>query len=211
MNIIKQRDWDDNQIVPISALEHYLYCPRQCALIHNEGVFTDNVLTISGKLDHQRVDDVNCFYEHNARRETSFPVFSHIYGIIGVVDVVEFQSNGTIYPVDHKHGRKVLWQQAAVQLCAYALCLEEMFNVSINKGAIYHASSKKRSEVAMEEKLRMKTATAIIETRNIIVSGVLPPPHYGSICKNCSLISDCMPEVDDSVQYKNIYKVDGYD
>ncbi|MCB1195630.1 CRISPR-associated protein Cas4 [bacterium] len=211
MDSFKLRDWDDSQIIPISALEHYLYCPRQCALIHNEGIFSDNVLTVSGKLEHQRVDEVQCLYEHNARRETSFPVFSHVHGITGIVDVVEFLHDGTIFPVDHKHGKKIVWHQAAVQLCAYTLCLEEMFHVSIHKGAIYHTSSKKRSEVSMTEQLRAKTSKAIIETRNLMASKCLPQPHYGAICKDCSLIHDCMPELDNSVYYKNIYKVNDND
>jgi len=211
MDSINSRDWNDNEIIPISALEHYLYCKRQCALIHNEGIFTDNVLTISGNLDHERVDTESCFYEHNVRKETSFPVYSSKYGITGIIDVVEFLNDGNIYPIDHKHGRKIIWEQAAVQLCAYVLCIEEMFNVAINRGAIYHASSKKRSEINIDEKLRKKTQTAIIETRELLISGYLPQAEYGSICKNCSLINDCMPGIDIHKTYINLYKVEDYD
>jgi len=210
MATISNGGWDEKQIIPISALEHFLYCPRQCALIHNEGIFTDNVLTIAGKLDHDRVDRINRFYEHNVMKETSFWVFSECYGITGIVDVIEFHSDGNIYPIDHKHGRKILWEEAAVQLCAYVLCLEEMFGTIIYKGAVYHTSSKKRSEVVMDSSLREKTKRAIIATRELLVLEFLPPPRYGTICKNCSLKNECMPQVTNTNRHKNIYKVEDY-
>jgi len=190
----KFKDWTDAEIIPISALSHYVYCPRQYALIHIEGVFVHNRLTMGGKIGHEVVDQEASFNDHGLRKETSLRVYSDALGLTGIADVVEFPSDGPPFPVDYKHGHKASWQNHEVQLCAIALCLEEMFDLNIPQGAIYHLYSKKRHTVNFSSELIAKTKQAIEEVRSLAVNQTLPAAQYSSKCDNCSLRSVCLPE-----------------
>ena len=181
--------------VPLSALNHWAYCPRRCGLIHLEGQFTDNVHTSRGNAEHARVDKVS--YETSksgARVEYALPVWSDSLGLIGKCDTVEFWPDGTIYPVEFKHGPKRKWLNDDLQLAAQAMCLEDMLGRPVSKGAIFHASSHRRREVAITPALRqlvIETAGAI---RAMLTSGKLPPPVNDARCKECSLKEICQPE-----------------
>ena len=180
--------------IPLSALNHYAYCPRRCGLIHVEGEFTDNIYTARGNAEHERVDRVA--YEtkqSGARVEYALPVWSDCVGLIGKCDVVELWPDCTVYPVEYKHGARKKWINDDLQLAAQALCLEEMLGRPVPFGAIYRASSRRRREVAITSELRhlvQETADAI---RAMLVSGRLPPPVNDARCRECSLKEICEP------------------
>jgi len=190
------KEYSESQIVPISAISHHLYCPRQNALIHTEGVFQDNALTTSGNIGHQFVDDEKSYMDHGLRKETSYRVFSEQYGISGIADIIEFPINEAPLPIDYKNGKIASWDNQEAQVCAIALCLEEMLDTRINKGAIYHIQSKKRHEFKIEDVLRQKTLQAIEEIRNNLTLNIVPKAVYSKRkCDNCSLYSLCLPKL----------------
>src|SRR5207245_1289984 len=144
---------EDIEQVMISALEHYTYCPRQCALIHIEQTFDENIYTLKGHLAHERVDTVTSRTEDNVRVERGLPLWSRRLGLIGRADVVEFHGK-TPYPVEYKLGKRREWEYEAIQVCAQAICLEEMLGVPVPCGAIYYCSSRTRREVIFDAFLR---------------------------------------------------------
>lgn len=184
----------DPDPIALSALNHYAYCPRRCGLIHMEGEFTDNIHTARGNAEHARVDRVAYQTKQSgARVEYALPVWSDRIGLIGKCDVVEFWPDGTVYPVEYKHGARKKWLNDDLQLAAQALCLEEMLGRPVTHGAIYHASSRRRREVDITPALRalvVETADAI---RAMLSSGRLPPPVNDARCRECSLIEICQP------------------
>lgn len=181
--------------IPISAFNHWAYCPRRCGLIHMEGQFADNLHTARGNAEHERVDRVS--YEtakSGARVEYALPVWSDRLGLIGKCDAVEFLPDGTIYPVEFKHGPKRKWLNDDIQLAAQALCLEVMLGRPIPHGAIFHASSHRRREVAITPALRELVAETAAAIRTMLASGTLPPPANDARCKECSLKEICQPQ-----------------
>ena len=182
--------------IMLSALQHFVYCPRQCGLIHIEQAFSENVFTMRGQAVHRQVDTPG--YETNRAgvcAERALPVWSERLGLTGKCDVVEFLPGGIPYPVEYKHGAKRTRLHDNVQLAAQALCLEEMFGHPVPFGAIYHASSKRRREVAIDTTLRDTTLAIIDAVRTMLVNGRLPAPNWDERCRNCSLIDLCQPEM----------------
>jgi CRISPR-associated exonuclease Cas4 len=180
--------------IPLSALNHWAYCPRRCGLIHMEGEFTDNIHTSRGNAEHEKVDGIHHETSSGRRIETALPVWSDRVGLIGKCDIVEFLPDGTPYPVEYKHGPKRKWLNDDIQLAAQAMCLEDMLGQPVPKGAIYHASSRRRREVDITPELRrlvVETAEAI---RAMLTSGKLPPPANDGRCRECSLKDICQPE-----------------
>src|ERR671921_686889 len=125
--------WLEEDIVLISALEHYSYCPRQCALIHVERVFDENVFTLRGRRAHERADAPNTTGENGVRIERALPLWSDELGLNGRADVVEFPADGGIVPVEYKHGPRRERKHDDLQLCAQALCLEEMLGARVER------------------------------------------------------------------------------
>lgn len=187
-------EWPDEDIVPISAISHHLYCARQNALIHMSGIFRDNELTTSGNIGHELVDEERSFVDHGVRKETWLRVFSDRLGITGIADFVEFPSGAPPFPIDYKNGRIKAWKNQEAQLCAVALCLEEMLGCEVPQGAIYHIQSKKRHEVRFGPSLRTATELVISEIREILQRQLVPAAIYSSKCDRCSLRRDCWPE-----------------
>jgi len=182
--------------IPLSALNHWAYCPHRCGLIHLDGQFTDNIHTARGNAEHARVDQVS--YETSrsgARAEYALPVWSDDLGLIGKCDAVEFWPDGTIYPVEYKHGPKRKWLNDDLQLAAQALCLEEMLGRPVPRGAIFHASSHRRREVAITAELRALVEQTAMAIRAMLASTRLPPPVNDHRCRECSLHDLCQPEV----------------
>lgn len=180
--------------IPISALQHYAYCPRQCSLIHVEFVWKENIYTLRGKRAHEAVDIPEGMLRDGVRVERALPLWSEQYGLIGVGDVVEF-SDHIPYPVEHKVGSK--WAKTAdqIQLAAQAVCLEEMFGVPVTEGALYYRSSRRRLAVAIDQPLRVLLEQTIEAVRHLVEKSYTPPPLLDARCPNCSLIEACMPEV----------------
>lgn len=182
-------------IIQISAIEHWAYCPRQCALIHIDQIFTENVFTIRGRLAHEKVDEPQAGWRPGVRIEHALPLWSDSLGLSGKADSVEFHDDGTVHPVERKLGKKRKRRPDDLQLCAQALCLEEMLQVNIEKGAIYSHKSKRRREVDFTQDLRSETVHAIEATRELIRCGKLPEPVNDKRCNDCSLREVCYPDV----------------
>lgn len=180
--------------IPISALQHWMYCPRQCALIHVEQVFADNVHTARGNAVHALVDEPGYEIKKGVKVERSLPLWSDRIGLIGKADVVEFHPDGSVFPVEFKHGPKRKHTHDDIQLAAQAICLEEMLGKPVPQGAIYHASSKRRREVSIDAGLRDLVEHTADDVRSIIQRGTLPPPVNDARCDQCSLKDICQPE-----------------
>ena len=184
---------DDEVLVPISALQHYVYCPRQCALIHVEGIFLDSIDTLAGNLIHEHVNEMAKGVARGVRYEAALPVFSDRLGLTGRADIVEFRPEGP-YPVEYKRGGAKAPLADEVQLCAQALCLEEMFAQPVPRGAIYRHKSRTRQEVALGEQLRSLTVETIEAVRALLGGQAMPQPAADQRCRKCSLLPACMPE-----------------
>lgn len=179
--------------IPLSAIQHYSYCPRQWALIHLEQEFAENVFTMRGNAAHALVDDHGIRQEKGVRVERALPLFSTAWNLVGKADLVEFHPDGTVYPVEYKHGPRRASRHDELQLAAQAVCLEEMLGKSVPEGAIYHVSSKRRREVAIDDTLRQALRNALAALRDWEARGTLPPPVNDDRCRNCSLIEICQP------------------
>lgn len=181
---------------PLSALNQYAYCPRRCALILAEGEFEDNVHTLQGSQEHHRVDQVHHVCEAGIRAEYALPVWSDELGLSGRCDVVEFRPDGTVCPVEHKHGPRKRYHNDDLQVAAQALCLEEMLGVRIDSGAIYHRRSRRRRVVEISPELRAAVREAVQDIRSILAAPRLPPPTENTYrCGECSLKNICLPEL----------------
>lgn len=180
--------------IPISALQHWAYCPRQCGLIHLEQSFEDNIHTARGQAVHRLVDEPGYEVRGGVRAERALPLWSERLNLIGKADLVEFHLDGTVFPVEFKHGRKRPRQHDDLQLAAQALCLEEMLGRPVPRGAIYHASSKRRREVVITPELRRLVEQTAAAIRAMLATGVLPSPVNDARCRECSLKELCQPE-----------------
>jgi len=181
--------------IAISALQHWCYCPRQCALIHQEQAFADNIHTARGQAVHHLVDQPGYEIKAGIKVERSLPLWCERLGLIGKADLVEFHRDGAVFPVEFKHGRKRRTLHDDVQLAAQALCIEEMLGRPVPAGAIYHASSHRRREVAITDELRRLVAATAAAIRDMLAAGVLPPPVNDARCRECSLRAICQPEL----------------
>lgn len=190
---------DEPDPLPLSALQHWAYCPRQCGLIHLEQAFDDNVHTLRGQAVHATVDRPGVELRAGLRVERALPIWSDRLGLIGKADVVEFEPDGTPYPVEYKHGSRNKAAEIAacddLQLAAQALCLEEMSGRAVNEGALFYATSKRRRIVPITDALRTQVAETTRAIRDMLASQKLPPPTTDvRRCKGCSLIERCQPE-----------------
>jgi CRISPR-associated exonuclease Cas4 len=177
----------------ISALQHMAFCPRQCALIHLEQVWEENLYTLRGQRVHEKVDVPEHELIEGVRIERAMPLWSHRLGLTGIADGVEFLADGTPYPVEYKSGSKKARDADDIQLCAQALCLEEMLGCSVPRGAIFHHASRRRREVVFDQGLRSHLLATINDLNTLIASQTLPPPVADARCKDCSLIEACLP------------------
>lgn len=178
-------------VVLISALEHYEYCARQCALIHGDGVWMDNAHTVRGTHAHRRVDSGEHRRERGVLTLRSIPLWSEVLGLSGRADVIEI-SDGVVYPVEHKsgvrHGRA-----ADLQVCAQAMCLEEMLQVDIPSGYVWYGGPRRRQAVTFDEALRGAVREMISAIRSQLLSGELPDAPADSRCDECQLEPHCLP------------------
>lgn len=192
MNLVSTED--EGELVMISALEHYSYCPRQCALIHVEQTFDENIYTLKGQMSHERVDQAITRSEDDRRVERGLPLWSRRLGLTGRADVVEFHER-VPYPVEYKLGKRREWAYEAIQLCAQAICLEEMLGVDVPQGAIYYCSSRVRREVTFDAQLRESVASITGQIRDLLKTLSIPLAVNDARCNNCSLIESCLPSV----------------
>lgn len=187
---------EDVEIIALSALNQYSYCPRRCALIFMDHEFVDNIHTQRGTDEHDRADQTfHVCDAEGVRLEYALPVWSSRLGLSGRCDVVEFHPDGTVYPVEYKHGKKQKWLNDDLQLAAQALCLEEMLNISIERGAIFHKGSMHRREVEFSQELRRLVEEMAAAIHELLGSSHLPPPINNQRCPECSMKNVCLPTV----------------
>jgi CRISPR-associated exonuclease Cas4 len=188
----------EDDLIQLSALQHYAFCPRQCALIHIEQVWSESGLTAEGRIMHERVHEQDRESRGNVRIEYGLPLRSLKLGLVGKADVVEFRRIGKEtwqpFPVEYKRGKPKLDHCDMIQLCAQALCLEEMLSVSVPSGAIFYGRTRRRLDVLLDDALRQETEEAAKQAHQLITSGMTPPPSYEKRCKSCSLIGECLPK-----------------
>lgn len=178
----------------ISALNHYLYCPRRCALVHVEQVWDENLYTMRGSDVHENVDTISSHELSGVRYERALPIWSSRLNLVGKADLVEFHGE-TPYPVEYKSGRHKEFENDYMQLCAQAVCLEEMFGIPVPKGALYWHGSRERQEVVFTDAMRAQVAKVAAAVHEMVDNRITPPPVNDKRCKNCSLKESCMPAV----------------
>ncbi|MCL2744479.1 MAG: CRISPR-associated protein Cas4 [Planctomycetaceae bacterium] len=200
--------FSEDQYVAISGLQHLAFCEKQCALIHLEKLWTENVLTAEGRLMHDNAHSNTSETRGDLRIVRGLPLHSKRLGLSGIADVVEFHRSENaslqlpkhkgawfVYPVEYKHGTKKSFKSDSIQLCAQALCLEEMLQTEIKEGALFYGKTKSRTAVQFDENLRTKTEYYALRFHQLMETGEIPPPKAGAHCKQCSLVDDCMPQL----------------
>ncbi|MCX6925099.1 MAG: CRISPR-associated protein Cas4 [Verrucomicrobia bacterium] len=200
------------EMIPLSALNHYLYCPRRAALIHIEGIFEQNEHTVRGNIVHEHADLPGYEVAEGVTVLRALPVWSDRLGLSGKCDVVEagerkaesrkqkaeppyVGSYASLVPVEYKKGKRRVFENDDAQVCAQGLCLEEMFGVTVERGAVFHAASKRRREVEFTAELRKLTEDAIAELHRLAASGSVPAAVFKPACEECSLYEICLPRV----------------
>jgi CRISPR-associated exonuclease Cas4 len=200
--------FSEDDLLPLSALQHSVYCPRQAALIHLERAWADNALTAEGTHLHERADSGRGESRGGLKILRAVPLRSLALGLTGRADVIELrESDGPapdaarvdgrwwhIRPVEYKRGRPKRFRADEVQLCAQALCLEEMFAVRLTDGDLFYGATRRRTVVALDASLRELTAAAAAGMHAMFNARVTPPAVFGPRCRNCSLIDLCKPE-----------------
>jgi len=191
---------EDRLLIPISALNHFMFCERRAALIHTEGLFPRNQFTAQGDLVHRAADEPGYRDRRRCRTVRAMLLFSDTLGLTGRADIVEFwprDGGDEPRPVEYKRGKASAWANDHVQVCAQALCLEEMLGATVEQGSIYHAASRRRTVVHFDAKLRERTLGAIQALRALLLSATIPPPIYRPRCHGCSFEPTCLPEQQD--------------
>ncbi len=188
----------EEELLPLSALQHLLFCERQCALIHLEGLWLENQFTVEGRIMHEKTHQSASTKKKGVRVEYALPLHSFRLGLAGQADVVEFykkEGGWQPFPVEYKRGRPKANDCDRVQLCAQAMCLEEMLEVEIAQGAIFYGKNRRRTQVSFDEELRGLTIDAAYRLHEIIRLGITPKAKYEKKCLRCSLVHICLPKV----------------
>ena len=187
--------YTEDDLLPISALQHLLYCERQCALIHIERVWEENQFTAEGRILHEKVDSGTDCMRSGRRIARSLPLRSLQLGLTGLADVVEFgPGKQDVFPIEYKRGRKKAANWDRIQLCAQALCLEEMLGHRIDNGALFYGKTRRRQDVAINDELREETAQMAHRLHALFDARVTPRPVFDKRCPSCSFFSYCLPE-----------------
>jgi CRISPR-associated exonuclease Cas4 len=200
----------ESDLLPISALQHLAFCERQWALIHLEGSWSENRLTAEGRSMHERSDEPKTEVRGDLRVARGLRLRSLDLGLVGIADVVEFHKLGESdkglrmegidgywqpYPVEYKHGSPKPEDWDKIQLCAQAMCLEEMLGVQIPEGALFYGRPRRREEVKLDEKLRQETIGLVRRLHELNAKGETPAAIYEKRCESCSLMNQCLPKL----------------
>jgi CRISPR-associated exonuclease Cas4 len=190
--------YSEDDLVMLSALQHYIFCPRQCALIHIEQAWEENRLTAEGRIMHERVHEEGNETRGSVKIARGVPLRSLRLGLVGKADVVEFhridKHTWQPFPVEYKRGKPKPDHSDKIQLCAQAICLEEMLSVPVPQGALFYGKTRRRHDVSFDEVIRKEVEETAQNVRQLIQSGQTPPPVYAKRCESCSLIGECLPE-----------------
>ncbi len=185
----------EDDLVPLSALQHYLFCPRQCALIHVERLWAEDGATAEGRVLHERVDAGGTDSRPGLRVARGVALRSFALGVAGKADVVEFSGRPPRpFPVEYKRGKPKSHRADEVQLCAQAICLEEMLGGEVPAGALFSGTTRRRRDVVFDAELRRLTAATAAAARADILAGRTPPPVFTPACRKCSLEDLCRPD-----------------
>lgn len=186
-------------LLPLSALQHLLYCERQCALIHLDCEWQENRFTAEGRAMHDRAHEGPSESRPGVRIARGLSLVSHRLGLSGQTDVVEFYTDGRVMPVEYKRGKPKAHRADEVQLAAQALCLEEMLQVSIPEGFLFYGQPRRRTNVPFDHELRELVAITAARLHDILITGRLPPAAYEKRkCDACSLAATCQPRANRS-------------
>lgn len=189
----------DADLVPLSALQHYLFCPRQCALIHVEQAWAENRFTAEGRVLHEATAEIGTEKRRGVRVVTAMPLSSRRLGVSGIADLVELHhaADGAWrpFPVEYKRGSPKAHRADEVQLCAQAMALEEMFACDLAEGALFYGETRRRVPVALDLELRALTGDVASACRRMIYGGTTPAAEYSKRkCGSCSLADICQPK-----------------
>jgi len=181
--------------LPLSIINDFLYCRRRAALKLIEGTRSENVHTARGDIAHDHADLAGYEVVKGVKLLRALPVFSDRLGLSGKCDIVEQHPDGSLVPVEFKLGKRREFENDDAQVCAQALCLEEMFACKIARGAVFHAASKRRREIELTAELRALTEQAITALRALFESSVVPAAKFEPRCEECSLYEICLPRL----------------
>lgn len=197
--------FSEDDLLPVSALQHVVFCDRQAALIHVERLWSENVHTVEGQHLHEHANDAGAESRRDLRIVRSLALRSLALGLSGVADVVEFHRDDAgvtlpdrsglwrLFPVEYKKGKPKRHRADEVQLCAQAFCLEEMFATRVVAGALFYGTTRRRKPVTFDEALRGATLAAAARFREIVEQRLTPAARWSAKCRQCSLIDDCRP------------------
>ncbi|MCR4443288.1 MAG: CRISPR-associated protein Cas4 [Peptococcaceae bacterium] len=203
--------YTEDELLPVSALQHLVFCKRQWALIHLEQVWEENVLTIEGKQMHEKTDEIEREVRGDVITVRGLHIRSYKYGLVGKADVVEFiriSNKETLegvsikgqeglwrpMPVEYKHGKPKTDICDEIQLCAQAMCLEEMLAVSIPRGALFYGKPRRRSAIDFTKRLRERTEEAAVDLHRMTIEQKTPEAQFEKKCLSCSLLKLCLPK-----------------
>lgn len=209
-------EYPDDKLLPLSGIQHFAFCRRQWALIHLERQWEENILTFGGRVLHERVEDPFFIESRGSVIITrSQPLISRSLGFYGVADVVEFwrDSSGIAitghsgrwrpYPVEYKYGRPKPDDWDTVQLCAQAMCLEEMLGIPIEAGELFYGRIRRRVSVKFDTTLRNRVKELSKQMHELFEKGITPAPEYSRACRSCSLVELCLPRIK---KHKSVYR-----
>ncbi|MFC1866574.1 CRISPR-associated protein Cas4 [Thermodesulfobacteriota bacterium] len=207
--------YEEDDLLPLSGLQHLLFCERQCALIHIEQVWAENLFTAEGRIMHDRVHNADRESRGDVRVEYGMPLRSLRLGLIAKADVVEFHRDKghpddvwRPFPVEYKRGKPKKGNYDKVQLCGQAMCLEEMLEVEIPAGALFYGKMRRRQGVDFDSALRRETEDAAEGFHKLVESGITPKPVYKKKCDNCSMYDLCLPKTVEKARTINSYLMD---
>ncbi len=207
--------YTEDNLIPLSGLQHLLFCERQCALIHVEQAWSESRLTAEGRIMHERVHEANGESRGDVRIEYAMPLRSLRLGLIAKADVVEFHRKHVSgkekwlpFPVEYKRGKPKRENYDKVQLCAQAMCLEEMLEVEVPEGALFYGRTRRRQDVVFDSALRQETEDAAKRFHGLVESGITPKPVYSKKCDRCSMYHLCLPKTVEKARSVNSYLKD---
>ena len=190
--------YPEEDFLQLSALQHFIFCQRQCALIHIEQAWVENQFTAEGRVMHDTVHEEMSGKRKGIRIESGVPLRSCELGLSGKADVVEFPRNDAgqwiPFPIEYKRGKPKIDDSDKVQLCAQALCLEEVLGLRIPEGALFYGKTRRRLEVPFDDALRRLTKDTVCRLHEFIEKGKTPKPVYTPKCDSCSFLHLCMPK-----------------
>lgn len=189
--------YSDDDLLPLSGLQHMAFCERQWALIHVEGLWEESSDTLRGRFFHERVDTAGYSCRAGVCAERNVRLVSHRLGIYGVADIVEYHPEGDVpvMPVEYKVGKPKVEDWDRLQVCAQALCLEEMEGARIDAGALFYGETRRREDVEITRELRERVASLAQRMHELFAQGLTPMGENSGKCNRCSLQNECLPRI----------------